>query len=121
MSKSEWKREGAKLINYNELTKANLYLRDDLIGRLEKISNKKYIFTYEDKWMKNNKGGIGLSLPTDSKVYESEELLPFFDNLVPEGWLLSYAESIYKIDKKIDLDCYLLQAEKLLGQLRYML
>ena len=66
------------MINYNELTKANIYLRDDLVGQLEKFSNKKYVFTYRDEWIKNNKGGIGLSLPTDQKKYESEELLPFF-------------------------------------------
>lgn len=88
------------MINYNDLTKANLYLREDLVGQLEKVSNKKFIFTYSDQWIKSNKGGLGLSLPTDKKKYESEELLPFFDNLIPEGWLLSYAQTFYHVDKK---------------------
>lgn len=88
------------MIDYNNLTKANLYLRDELVGTLEKETSKKYIFSYNDEWVSSNKGGIGLSLPTDKRVYESDELLPFFDNLVPEGWLLSYAQSVYKVDKK---------------------
>lgn len=88
------------MIDYNNLSKANLYLRDELVGTLEKKAGKKYIFSYNDEWVSSNKGGIGLSLPTDKRVYESDELLPFFENLVPEGWLLSCAQSIYKVDKK---------------------
>ena len=69
------------MIDYNNLTKANLYLRDELVGTLEKKANKKYIFSYNDEWVSTNKSGIGLSLPIDKREYESDELLPFFDNL----------------------------------------
>lgn len=87
------------MINYNQLTHAHVYLRDVKVGRIFKEHNL-YHFEYEESWIKEAKGGIALSLPIQNSPYVSEKLFSFFDNLIPEGWLLSHAQNVHKIDKK---------------------
>ncbi len=41
---------------------------------------------------------ISLSLPLRQAPYESKELFPFFDGLLPEGWLLDIICAIIKVD-----------------------
>lgn len=70
------------------------------MGQLEKLGAEGYSFTYDKEWLKRDEGGVGLSLPPTLEAYVSKNLFPFFDNLIPEGWLLSHAEDKFKIDKK---------------------
>lgn len=49
------------------------------------------------------KGGakpISLTLPLSAEEYSSKTMLPFFDGLIPEGWLLDIAEKTWKINPK---------------------
>lgn len=80
--------------------KANVYLRNELAGFLEKLSADKYQFTYTPEWLMSTKLPIGLALPLSGNPFVSDELFPFFDNLIPEGWLLSSVSATYKIDRK---------------------
>jgi serine/threonine-protein kinase HipA len=80
--------------------KANIYLRNDLAGCLEKLSTTKYQFTYAQEWLSDKNFPIGLSLPLNKNPFIADELFPFFDNLIPEGWLLSSVSATFKIDRK---------------------
>ena len=40
---------------------------------------------------------ISLTLPLTDKPYHDTVLFPFFDGLIPEGWLLNIAENSWKI------------------------
>lgn len=42
---------------------------------------------------------ISFSMPMRSEKYESAVLFPFFDGLLPEGWLLDLISATAKIDK----------------------
>ena len=103
------------MIDYNNLKKANIYLRDNLVGELEKTPQNQFVFTYNDQWIESNKGPIGLSLPLNQKKYESPELFPFFDNLISEGWLLSHAEKLYCIDRENKFALLLATAQETIG------
>ena len=107
-----------ELIDYSKLTSANIYLREDFVGGLHKRGRKEYIFKYDQAWIDTDRGGIGLSLPTSNSEYNSNELLPFFDNLIPEGWLLSHAQNIYKIDKKDRFAILLATGRETIGAVR---
>ncbi len=49
-------------------------------------------FTYDEAWMQRpDATAVSLTLPLRSEPYESRGLLPFFENLLPEGWLLELA------------------------------
>ena len=39
-------------------------------------------------------------MPLTEKPFESKTLFPFFDGLIPEGWLLDIAEMNWKINHK---------------------
>jgi serine/threonine-protein kinase HipA len=87
------------MIAYGKLNSANIYLRDELVGTLVKDA-KGFIFTYTGEWKARSIGGVAISLPTEHSPYREKELHAFFDNLIPEGWLLSHAEKVHKIDKE---------------------
>jgi serine/threonine-protein kinase HipA len=58
-----------------------------------------YVFTYDDAWLKNPKARpISLTLPLSEKPYLSKTLFPFFDGLIPEGWLLDVSLKNWKLD-----------------------
>lgn len=58
-----------------------------------------YFFEYDKDYLtSSNAGSVSLTLPLSDKKYFSKTLFPFFDGLIPEGWLLDIAERNWKID-----------------------
>ncbi len=58
-----------------------------------------YFFEYDKDYLnQKNAQAISLSLPLSTQIYESKVLFPFFDGLIPEGWLLDIAEQNWKIN-----------------------
>ncbi|HKP98544.1 MAG TPA: HipA N-terminal domain-containing protein [Fibrobacteria bacterium] len=43
---------------------------------------------------------ISLTMPLRAEPYTSKVLFPFFDGLIPEGWLLAVAEKTWKLDPR---------------------
>lgn len=59
-----------------------------------------YTFRYEVTWLANpNAQPISLTMPLRDEPYRSKYLHPFFQNLLPEGWLLELATKKLKIAK----------------------
>lgn len=57
-------------------------------------------FQYDDAWLGHKEAvPVSLTLPLRSEPYETEGLHPFFENLLPEGWLLDIATSKLKLSK----------------------
>lgn len=57
-------------------------------------------FQYDQAWLERKDAvPVSLTLPLRSEPYESEGLYPFFENLLPEGWLLEIATSKLKLSK----------------------
>lgn len=57
-------------------------------------------FTYDASWLSNPAAvPVSLTLPLRGASYESRGLHPFFENLLPEGWLLELSTSKLKISK----------------------
>ena len=51
-----------------------------------------YGFQYAPEYLSSNEArAISLTLPLTDKPYKSNVLFPFFDGLIPEGWLLDVA------------------------------
>ncbi len=60
-----------------------------------------YSFTYDDIYLTNESSvPVSLTLPLREEPYISKVLFPFFDGLIPEGWLLGVVERNWKIDGK---------------------
>lgn len=70
-----------------------------LVGRLEDNANG-VEFRYEQSWLENpNAVPVSFTLPLRAEPYLSHSLHPFFENLLPEGWLLEIATTKLKIAK----------------------
>ncbi len=80
------------------MRKANVFLYDKLTGIL--VENEDgYSFTYDQMYLQTqNPLAISNNFPVREKPYTSTVLFPFFDGLIPEGWLLDIAEKNWKIN-----------------------
>jgi len=43
---------------------------------------------------------VSVTLPMQDAIYTSQVLFPFFDGLIPEGWLLQIAEKNWKLNPR---------------------
>lgn len=68
--------------------KGYVFVKDSLVGIIEEIKDG-YCFTYDSQYLSNPLAkAISLTLPLQEKTYISKGLFPFFDGLIPEGYLL---------------------------------
>ena len=60
-----------------------------------------YKFEYDRDYLSaENPLAISLTLPLQKEAFESKTLFPFFDGLIPEGWLLNVVSKNWKIDRR---------------------
>ncbi len=93
--------------------KAIVYSNKQKAGILEETA-KGYEFMYEKEFIEG-KVPISLSLPLREDPYESNELFPFFQGLLPEGWYLEMVSSTLKIDKNDDYGLLLSTCKETIG------
>ncbi len=80
------------------MKQALVYLRGVKAGRLIEDENG-YTFRYDIDFLQSDKAeAVSLTLPLTENPYRDKVLFPFFDGLIPEGWLLDIAEKNWKID-----------------------
>ena len=76
-----------------------VYVRDLLAGRISE-TEEGYEFTYDPEWLsKPDASAVSLTLPLRPERYVSGTLFPFFDGLIPEGWLLNVTLHNWKLDR----------------------
>lgn len=79
---------------------AEVYLYDRLAGILSEGAEG-YQFKYSSEYLEmSDAEAISLTLPLRAEPYRDKVLFPFFDGLIPEGWLLDIVERNWKIDSR---------------------
>lgn len=79
---------------------AKIYFQDQLAGYLVE-GDRGYSFHYDKGYLENpNPKPISLTLPLSEDTYHSNVLFPFFDGLIPEGWLLEIGEKHWKLNPR---------------------
>jgi serine/threonine-protein kinase HipA len=79
--------------------RAQVLLSGRPVGTIEEVGDKTR-FTYGQDWLgRHDAVPVSLTLPLRSEPYESSGLHPFFENLLPEGWLLEVATKKLKVSK----------------------
>ena len=82
------------------MKQAKIYMYNTFAGVLTEDENG-YKFEYDSDYLASKKAeSISLTLPLTDKPYTSNTLHPFFDGLIPEGWLLDIAEKNWKINNR---------------------
>ena len=78
---------------------AEIFYDKTLAGKLTETDDGEYTFTYTSDYVKNFPNQfITFTLPVRSEPYKSNRLFPFFEGLIPEGWLLNIASKNWKIN-----------------------
>lgn len=74
---------------------------NNTIAGLLKETDEGYLFQYDKNYLQtSNPQPVSLTLPLQGEVFISKVLFPFFDGLIPEGWLLDIAERNWKLNPR---------------------
>ncbi len=80
------------------MRKGNVYFRDKVAGEIIEDDNG-YTFRYLNEYLNQSDAEpISLTFPLHETPFVSKTLFPFFDGLIPEGWLLNIAVNNWKIN-----------------------
>lgn len=73
-------------------------------------------FTYDKEYLLNKEAKpVSLALPLREKGYTSKNMLPFFDGLIPEGWLLDIVQTNWKINPRDRMELLLTFCKDTIG------
>ena len=79
---------------------AKVYMHDKWAGILTEDEDG-YHFQYEESYLKQpGSEAISVTFPLTGNQYDSKNLFPFFDGLIPEGWLLEIAQKNWKLNPR---------------------
>jgi serine/threonine-protein kinase HipA len=94
---------------------ALVYMHGNLAGTLAE-TEKGYAFWYNKNYLASAKAqAISFTLPLSAAAYSSTVLFPFFDGLIPEGWLLQLAEENWKLNSRDRFGLLLLCCKNCIG------
>lgn len=83
-----------------EFRSAEVLVDANVAGRISE-TEMGYSFTYAPGYLAIDAAlPVSLTLPLRPEPYASKVLFPFFDGLIPEGWLLAVAEKTWKLDAR---------------------
>ena len=91
-----------------------VYYQDQLAGIISE-EEEGYVFTYEAGYLMNDNLPVSLTLPLRGAPYKSKVLFPFFDGLIPEGWLLDIAIQNWKLNPRDRMGLLLTVCQDCLG------
>ncbi|MBO4871935.1 MAG: HipA N-terminal domain-containing protein [Lachnospiraceae bacterium] len=96
--------------------KAFVYIRDSYAGLLEE-TDEGYRFQYDPDYLACGTSPVSLTLPLTDKPFVSTTLFPFFDGLIPEGWLLEVVSRNWKIDRRDRFGLLLIACKDAIGNI----
>ncbi len=82
------------------MKKGSVYKKGELAGIIWE-DEEGYHFQYDKLYLTNPKyGEVSKTLPLREETYDSENMIAFFDGLIPEGWLLKIAIDNWKLNPR---------------------
>jgi serine/threonine-protein kinase HipA len=82
------------------MRRATVYYKDFIAGILTETNDGEYTFQYDSDYIiKYSTQFINFTMPVRDELYLDKRLFPFFEGLIPEGWLLEIASKSWKINQ----------------------
>lgn len=99
------------------MRQGEILVNTNLAGILTEDENG-YHFSYIKEYL-NSEGAVpvSLTLPLQGEGYHSQYLFPFFDGLIPEGWLLDIAHKNWKLNPRDRMGLLLATCKDCIGNI----
>ena len=82
------------------MRQGEIWVNNSLAGILTEDDNG-YSFSYKEDYLElDDASPVSITLPLQEEAFHSENLFPFFDGLIPEGWLLDIVHKNWKINPR---------------------
>lgn len=95
------------------MRKVRVFVKDVYAGELQEIKkNTSYRFVYDKDYTGSP---VSLEMPLSKPVYEYDRFPPYFEGVLPEGYMLEALLNRNKIDRNDYLGQLLLTGEDLVG------
>lgn len=95
--------------------KADIYVHETKAGVLEETETG-YRFQYSPEYLSQKDAEpVSITLPIQKDPYDSQVMFPFFDGLIPEGWLLDVVEETWKVSPKDRMGLLLVSCRDTIG------
>ena len=79
------------------MRQGQVYYKNEFAGIISETDDG-FLFQYDLDYLAGAQAKpVSLTLPLQQKAFSSKVLFPFFDGLIPEGWLLTIALTHWKI------------------------
>ena len=82
------------------MRRGKVFYKEELAGIIKEDANGVSFVYDKDFLKKENAKPVSLTMPLREEPYTDKVMLPFFDGLIPEGWLLEIAEQNWKINPR---------------------
>ena len=77
-----------------------VFFKNRYAGKIEETDDG-YRFLYDAAFVNHTEAApISVTFPLQAEPFDSRILHPFFDGLIPEGWLLDIAAKNWKLDPR---------------------
>lgn len=94
---------------------AQVHINDLKAGILQE-TDEGYSFKYLEEYLKSDyPEPVSLTLPLTDETYQSNTFFPFFDGLIPEGWLLDVVQETWKVNPRDRMGLLLVSCKDTIG------
>lgn len=98
------------------MRQGKVYYKNHLAGIITETNEGEFIFRYDEQYANNfPKNFITFTMPVTSNPYTEKRLFPFFEGLIPEGWLLNIASENWKINQNDRMGLLLVCCQNCIG------
>lgn len=99
------------------MRQGEIWVHKDLAGILVE-DEEGYHFSYSRAYLeKENAIPVSLTLPLQEGEFHSDFLFPFFDGLIPEGWLLDIVHKNWKLNPRDRMGLLLATCKDCIGNI----
>ena len=82
------------------MREGKVFYKDFFAGVITETGDGDFVFQYDKQYVEEHpREFVTFTMPVTTKPYIENRLFPFFDGLIPEGWLLDIASTNWKINK----------------------
>ncbi|HMU69512.1 MAG TPA: HipA N-terminal domain-containing protein [Chitinophagales bacterium] len=80
------------------MRRGKVFYKDHLAGILTETNEGEFVFQYDEAYVIDHPDDfITFTMPVRNQPYTDKRLFPFFEGLIPEGWLLNIAAENWRI------------------------